>query len=152
MNTRRTVLTFLLLALVWWLLSGYTDALLLSLGIFSCAVSVWIASRSEKQSLKFNIIKQITYLIWLLWEIIKSNVGVIRAIFNPRRISPQFFDVQCEGLNDQGKVVYANSITRTPGTVTIEVEAKSLRIHALLNEAKEDLETERMYQKVRGLF
>jgi multicomponent Na+:H+ antiporter subunit E len=68
----------------------------------------------------------------LLREITVSNVDVVRAILSPRLpIQPHFLRVRTRQSTDLGKVILANSITLTPGTVTVDVQGDELLIHAL---------------------
>ncbi len=143
------------LAAIWCLLSGHYRSLLLSLGALSCLVSYGfyqkIAQQTKVPRLRFHPAKQFRYTIWLLGEIIASSVDVIGAIFNSRKVSPQFFDLEVGDLDEMGRVIYANSITRTPGTVSVDVQPTTIRVHALLVSAKDELLTHKMRAKIHQL-
>ena len=124
------------LVLFWLGNSGHYTPLLLSLGAVSVALSVFMASRlggiDRESSPYIRIFGFITYLPWLVWEILKANFLVIRACVRADLdISPALVKVKTTCKTDLAKVTFANSITLTPGTVTIEVEGDKLLVHAL---------------------
>ena len=109
---------------VWVLLSGHFTPLLLSFGLASCIVVLLIARRMrivDREGAPTDLPPGLlTYLPWLFWEIAKANVDVARLILHPRLpISPRLIEVRAGQEDDVGRVIYANSITLTPGTVTI---------------------------------
>ena len=74
----------------------------------------------------------VVYLAWLVGEVFRANVRVARIILSPSLpISPIVVPFQAHQKTDLCKVIYANSITLTPGTITTGVEGDMLRIHAL---------------------
>ncbi len=126
---------------LWLLLSGFLDnTLLLSLGVFSCVICVYIAARMEvvdhesvPLQLKFGVIG---YLFWLSAEIGKANWAVTKVILSPRmRLQQRMINVPADQQTDVGRVTFANSITLTPGTITVETERNSFVVHALTNDA-----------------
>ena len=144
-----------ILALVWCLLSGHYTVLLLGFGVFSCVVSVWLYHRVVEGKLQWitlvSPLEQVRYIIWLVVEICKSNIDVIWAIFSPSHIDPQFFEVDTGDLDETGKVVYANSITLTPGTVTTRLQGNKIQAHGLTLAAKEVLQGNEMRDRVARL-
>jgi multicomponent Na+:H+ antiporter subunit E len=68
---------------------------------------------------------------WLAVEVVKANVAVIGAIFSPRAPAPAVARVKTSAKTDLGLTVFANSITLTPGTVTVDVDNGVLLVHAL---------------------
>lgn len=150
---RRHLIRLVGLAAIWCLLSGHYTALLLSLGGLSCLLSYGlyhrIISKTPIPRLTFHPLRQLGYTLWLIAEIIKSNIAVIGAIFNSQKIAAQFFTVDASGLDEQGRVMYANSITRTPGTVSVDVGESQIQVHGLLARSKTDLMTNKMLVKVR---
>jgi multicomponent Na+:H+ antiporter subunit E len=73
-------------------------------------------------------------------EIFVSNIVVAKIILDPKLpISPRMVTFRGTQTTDLGKVLYANSITLTPGTITTGIEGQDFRIHAL---TAEDLETD----------
>ena len=144
---------------VWLLLSGYFDnVLLLSLGILSCALVIWLARRmqllnADNPSLGFTL-RFLGYLPWLMWEIIKANIAVARCILDPKlSISPTVFRVNTSQRSDLAKVLYANSITLTPGTVSLLVDDDNnqIEVHALTGASAEELAQGEMDRRVSAV-
>ena len=156
----RHVTLIIILAIVWCLLSGYYNLLLLSLGVASCLVSVWIYHRVVEgpQSLISQSWIKLTsplayakYLAWLVIEIIKSSIDVIKVILNPSSVEQQFFEVDTGDLDQTSKVIYANSITLTPGTVTTRLDGDTIQVHGLTAASKAGLENNQMRDRVSQL-
>ncbi len=143
----RHVLLFVVLLGFWVLLSGQVNDLgdthqryLLICGVVSCALATLLAKRVgflyDEGHLGRIMVRQIPYLFWLAWQVVVSNFDVARRVWsiNPRRkIRPRFITVPYAIKSDLATVVYANSITMTPGTVTVRVdtEKRELLVHAL---------------------
>lgn len=126
----------LLLALLWWCLSGYPKPLLLGLGAVSVLFTLWFAHRLDVVDHESHPLHISTALLayWarLTVEILRSSAQVIGMILSPRRsIAPYFFRVKVGQPSDLGKVILGNSITLTPGTVTVLVNGDELLVHAL---------------------
>ena len=141
---------------VWLLWSGLFEPLLLSFGVLSCVIVLWILSRMRmvdhetapiRVGLRFPF-----YAPWLLWQIVRSNVDVAGRILKPRLpIAPGLIRVKAGQRSDLGRVIYANSITLTPGTVSVAVDGDEIAVHALSHEAAADLLSGEMDRRVRRL-
>lgn len=147
----------LVLAVFWIINSGHFDLLLLTFGALSVALVIVITrimSRVDGGYYPTVILSSGLpfYLLWLLKEIVKSNLEVIRCIWqrNPA-IEPRIIRIKASQKTDLFKVLYANSITMTPGTVTIEVEDDEFTVHALTRSSREGLEAGEMDRLVRRL-
>jgi len=93
-----------------------------------------------------------TYYPWLLWEIIKSNIDIAKIIIHPNlQIQPQIFKIDASQASDVGIAIYANSITLTPGTITVGVVDNRFEIHALTQSSADGLNTGEMDARVRAL-
>lgn len=147
----------LLLAVFWIINSGHFDALLLSLGVLSILIVMYISRRMAKVSGDYQppVIlspKLPLYVVWLMKEIVKSNIEVILCIWQKKpAIEPRVIKVKASQQSDLFKVLYANSITMTPGTVTLEIEGDEFTVHALTRSAREGLESGDMDKHVREL-
>ena len=134
-----------LLSIFWISLSGHFEPLLLGLGVTSIALTVYIAKKMkliDDKIYSFHLFSQLPYFFaYIFKEIVKANVDVIQRIVNPRSkpISPQLIDIPLTKKSDMGKVIYANSITLTPGTVSVELSKDKLIVHALTKEAAQEL-------------
>lgn len=129
---------------LWLLLSGHYTGLLLTLGAASTALTVFLALRMEvldRESHPIELSKQLPgYWLWLLREIVISNWAVVRRILQARPdISPTVVDVPTGKRSDVGRTILANSITLTPGTVSLDVRSDTVRVHALTRAGAEHL-------------
>jgi multicomponent Na+:H+ antiporter subunit E len=133
----------LLLAAAWLLWSGIYKPLLLWLGAFSCLLSVWIAHRVGffERASGLHVIPKLPGLsLWLLREITLSSLEVVRIVLNPKLpISPTVVYIDAEPKGPVGQVILSNSITLTPGTVTLDVFNNRLCVHCLTREGAEAL-------------
>ena len=92
------------------------------------------------------------YVPWLLWAIVKANLDVARRILTFRLpISPRLIRVKASQKSDLGQVIYANSITLTPGTVSVDLQDGTILVHALTRECAEDLQEGEMDRRVAAL-
>lgn len=130
---------------VFWLaLSGHYTPLLLSFGIASTVLVVWLSTRMgvvDEEGVPVHIwLRTLLYLPFLLKEIFVANVVVAKIILDPKLpISPRMVVFHGTQSTDLGRALYANSITLTPGTITTGVEGQDYEIHAL---SAADLETD----------
>ena len=141
------------LAAFWLLMSGHYTGLLLSFGALSILGVLLLARRMDRvdQTADSGTLKlsALFYVPWLLWEVIKSNIDVARIILSPRpNVSPTVFAVEATQKTDVGRVLYANSITLTPGTVTIDMDGNTFTVHALTRAGAEALLTGEMDRRV----
>lgn len=138
----RIVLFAALLAL-WLLLSGHAEPLLLAYGVVSSGVVVAIVHRLDvvdEEGVPLGCLPLLwRFWPWLTGEIVTSNLEVMRRILAPRLdISPQLFHFAPSQNTAAGLVTHANSITLTPGTVTVEIEEDGrFLIHALTRDFAE---------------
>jgi multicomponent Na+:H+ antiporter subunit E len=127
---------FLSLSLFWLLLSGYFTPFLLSAGV-GCALAVaWFAWRMETiDPLGRPVPMRVTVVLywpWLVKEIVKSAWDVSKIIVDPKLpISPTLVRFKPTQKTDLGIVVHAQSITLTPGTITIEAGPDEFLVHGL---------------------
>ncbi|SET51262.1 Na+/H+ antiporter subunit E [Thalassotalea agarivorans] len=136
-KTVRYLLTWsLVLAAFWLLLSGFLKTLLLALGLVSVAIVVFLLHRMDKTDnqvhrLGINL-PFLRYVFWLLGQIVISSVEVAKLVwFKQSSISPAMGKLPVEGMTDKAKVLYANSITLTPGTLSVDIDDNFITVHAL---------------------
>jgi multicomponent Na+:H+ antiporter subunit E len=147
----------LFLVVLWLMLSGHYTLLLLSFGLLSVLLVVFIALRMdvvdhEGHPLHLNPKELIIYWCWLMKEIFVSNIYVCRLILNPAMpISPTVIALRSSQSSDLARVIFANSITLTPGTVTIDVDGDITEVHAITEEAGRSLLQGSMDGKVTAL-
>ena len=153
---RHTIFLAISLAVFWLLNSGHYTPLMLSLGVISIALVLYIAHRMDvvdHESQPLHITRKLpAYYAWLIKEIILSNLVVVKHIWlGNKSISPTLKTIKVSQKTDIGKVIYANSITLTPGTVTVKLDGDEFMIHALLKESVEELEAGEMDRRVSRL-
>ncbi|ADM08725.1 hypothetical protein PB2503_03242 [Parvularcula bermudensis HTCC2503] len=134
------------LFLLWFALSGYFDkATLVMLGAFSVLITVWLCLRSgvmDGEGVPTRVFPGIvSYMLWLTLEIGKANLAVAREVVRPKmRLSPRMIRVKAHQTSDLGKTIFGNSITLTPGTVTVDLTSTGeVLVHALSDDFAEDL-------------
>jgi multicomponent Na+:H+ antiporter subunit E len=129
----------LALAAFWFGLSGQTSPFFLGLAGVSVLLTLILAARlkiiGRDASPYHRIPQMLFYAVWLLGQIVKSNITVIARVLGPRHaIDPAMVPVKTQARSDLGKALFANSITLTPGTVTVDVDGDELKVHALVRE------------------
>ncbi len=155
--SKRVYGTLAVLSALWLALSGYFQALLLAFGIFSCVLVAWIGSRMDRTDGEhhFGLLRPLAtlrYIGWLTIEVIKSNLDVTRRIISPRLpISPTVVWVPASQKTEMGRVIFANSITMTPGTVSIDVREGEIEVHALTKEGADALLEGEMNRRVTAI-
>ena len=97
-------------------------------------------------------LRPLGYAGWLAVEIVKSNIDVASRILNPGLpIQPQVIRVRSTQKTDLGRVIFANSITLTPGTVSMEIRGDEIIVHALSTDAADFDASGEMNRRVTAL-
>ena len=153
---KKTLVWTILLAGTWWLWSAHTELLIIIFGILSLAITLLFFSRMDRDAADvppYTLgLRPLFYLPYLTIEIIKANIDVAKIVLSPKmKISPRMFKARASQKTIVGQVVYANSITLTPGTITLDVRDGEFLIHALTNEAAEGVLAGDMDKKVSKL-
>jgi len=134
----RTLCTALVLFVLWLLMSGVYKPLVLGFGVASVIVSVMFVRRmdnaadAERLKVSLGVFATIKYWAWLMVEIAKANWAVTKLILSPSMpINRHMFRAPYSQKTDLGQTIFANSITLTPGTISVEVEEGEFLIHAV---------------------
>jgi len=151
----RAVATFVVLAVVWQLWSGHTEALILGFGLASVLGVMLVSRRMDRvvaddapRSYRLGL-RPLLYLPWLSWQIVKANIEVALIILKPGLpISPSLIRVPAPQKTVLGQVLYANSITLTPGTISLDVRNDQILIHALTSSAAQGVQSGDMGQRI----
>lgn len=149
---RAIILTASLFAF-WLALSGHYTPVFVAAGLLSAIASAAAVARAralDEEGQPIHLIPgALTYWPWLAWEILKSAWGVTRIVLDPRLpISPTMTVVKATQLTEGGLVTYANSITLTPGTLTVGLKGHDLTIHALSRVGADDIDGGLMDRRV----
>ena len=142
---------------LWLLWSGIYKPLLIMFGVGSVILVLIITIRmnkvdEENLAVELNLLKLISYCVWLLGEIAKSNIAVTKTVLSSSMpINQNLFNVPYSQKTDLAQVIFANSITLTPGTVSVETEEGNFLVHAL-SYSDNDLEAlENMDRRVSAI-
>jgi len=134
----RALFTALTLFVLWLLMSGIYKPLIVWLGVASALVAVMVVRRMDvvadtgRLEIKLKPFATIGYWIWLMVEIVKSNWAVSKIILSPTMtLNRHHFNVPCTQKTDLGQTIFANSITLTPGTISVDVEDGSFLVHTV---------------------
>ncbi len=142
-----------MLSAFWLVNSGHYTPLILSFMVVSVIFVAYLCHRMDVvdgESQPLNLTFSIPgYWLWLIKEVVVANIDVARRVWlGPKSISPMVINIKASQKTDLGMVIYANSITLTPGTVTLDLQGNRLKVHALTKEAAAGLITGEMDRRV----
>ncbi len=146
----------LLLISFWLLWSGMFTPLLVSLGVLSSLLAVYVVRRmgyfdTQVYALRYNV-RLIGFWVWLLREIVRSSIEVARVVLSmPLRLKTEVLEVPVGDLDPVDQALLGNSITLTPGTMTLEVLEDRLVVHALTRAGAQSLLDGEMKRRVIAL-
>ena len=137
----------------WVILSGHFTPFLLIAGAICAAITVTITLRMDLLDQRRNFLGPVwrlpLYWLWLAGQIIFWSLIVARKVLAPRlNIDPLLERVPSSQRSDLGRVIYANSITLTPGTCSTDVGEGDIEVHALTHSAMRDLKSNDMDRRV----
>ena len=123
------ILTFLICFATWIVLSGRLDLFHLTLGVVACAIvarlsSTILISRRGIENLPRQWFRFVCYVPWLLYQVFLANLHVMSLAFNPHLtevIDPRIIRFKSKLKRPMSLFIFANSITLTPGTITVFV-------------------------------
>ena len=155
------IVTFCVCMITWLLLSGKFDVFHIALGVVSSAI---VTATSGDMLLKTRRLgglpgswmRFIAYIPWLLFQILRANMHVMRLVFHPRMldlIDPRMVIFQSQLDDEMARFILANSITLTPGTITVYVSIYGkFTVHAIDKPSGEGLpgEMEARVAAIRG--
>lgn len=149
----------LMLAALWLGWSGhYTleEPLIATFGVLSCVLVYLVSRRMQRFHARLHDrtlgLSILAYVPWLLWEIVKANIAVTKIILDPSLpIRRQIVRVPAHQRGEGARVLHANSITLTPGTISLAVRDDFIIVHAIDDAAAQGVLEGSMDQKVRKL-
>lgn len=151
-----SLVLILILAVTWMFWSGHVKPFMLALGVLSVLGTMLICWRMklvDSETVPIHLsLGLIPYTIYLIKEIVVSNIDVAKIILSPKmELHRNMFTIEAKQKTEIGNVILANSITLTPGTVSVAMEDDKILVHALSFEgAQEDLSSD-MESKVARL-
>jgi multicomponent Na+:H+ antiporter subunit E len=152
--------TFVILYIFWIVLSGRFDYFHLSLGIISCAIVAYAShdllfKGTKSRDVYVQLIRFVKYLPRHIYQIILAGIYVTYLAFHPRMsmlIDPHIIRFKTRLKKDFSLMTFGNSITLTPGTITVLIKEGYFYVHAIDKKVAEDLLTGEMEDKVGGVF
>ncbi|MCK0104045.1 Na+/H+ antiporter subunit E [Pseudohalocynthiibacter aestuariivivens] len=129
--------SFVVLLGLWLLLSGIYQPLIVGFGVVSVLIVIFVVKRmdaldEDRVALRLSPVEVLKYMLWLFVEIAKANWAVTKTIMSPQMpLRQHLFSVQNTQKSDLAQVIYASSITLTPGTITVETEPGHFLVHAV---------------------
>ena len=163
---RWTVQTLALFA-VWFAFSGHTEIEFLIMGavtaVAGTALTHWLFAGDQEARFRHipyppawyfrATVRSILYLPWLLWEIALSNLHVAYLVLHPRLpVEPSLVEFETSLRSETAQVLLAQSITLTPGTVTVDVSDGVFMVHCLSAKSRQGMEEGSIQRKVAGIF
>ena len=149
---------YLLLLTLWLIFNGRITVEILLFGLGLTALiglvirSLWGYDLQKELRLYRCAPLFLAYLAVLTGEIVRANLAMLGLILSPgRKTDPVLVRVRVNLRTDMGRYILANSITLTPGTVTVLSEGDELTIHCLRPELLEDLENGRLIRLLRKM-
>ncbi len=153
---------FLFLFGIWIVFSGQFDSFHITLGVLSSAFITAISSsflfenRSKGIGVRLHeLIRVPIYMVWMLYQILLSNIHILRLALTPGdlpEVEPSLVRIKTNLKTDFGKWILANSITLTPGTITIDIEGDELLIHSISKITTAGVEDDTMERKIARVF
>jgi multicomponent Na+:H+ antiporter subunit E len=147
------LLLTLVLSVAWLLWSGLYKPLLISLGSLSVLVTLIFAVRMKffqhTEGLAQMAIRLPGYWLWLLKEILKSSVQVSRIVLSPSLpIQPRLVMLVCKSDDELPQVILGNSITLSPGTITIDIRETEVLVHCIDEDGAQDMESGELLRRI----
>lgn len=151
--------TFAVMLGFWVILSGMFDAFHMTLGVISCLLVAHFSGAMLFEGLRVEVrAKQIfgmlAYLPWLLWAIVLSSLQVAYIVLHPQmldKMEPQLIRFKTRLKSNFARVTFAQSITLTPGTITVSLQEDEMTVYALTKSAAESLPGEMERRIARAL-
>jgi multicomponent Na+:H+ antiporter subunit E len=161
----RLALQFTILFAFWLMLSGKLELKYLIFGLASAAAVTFITqdllepkeSHRKTPSSMASLLKTgwrlFAYFVWLIYEIVQSNLQVAYIVLHPKLpIEPGLLRFRTRLRSQVGHVILANSITLTPGTITVDLTEGIYLVHALVPDAAGSLLEAKMQSKLEAIF
>ena len=149
---------FILYYLLWILFNGRVTVEILLIGLPLCAALYLFTVKFLDISVKDDLrrLKKLPgilgYLAYLLKEVITSALHVMKMILNPKtKLRPELRTFRTGLGSESGNVILSDSITLTPGTITVLAEGDKLTVHCLDTSTGEGIEDNEMLRRVKKL-
>jgi multicomponent Na+:H+ antiporter subunit E len=150
------------LGLLWVVFSGKLDLLHAAFGVFSIALVLWrtnsfVVSKSKPEESRaladIDPVALLAYTAWLVKEIVVANIDIAKVVLKKDMpIDPALVRFESALTTDLARVMLGNSITLTPGTLTVEIEGSSFLVHGISEGGATGPVIDEMQRKLAALF
>lgn len=151
----KRVAVFLVLLAFWLILSGHYDLFHVGFGVLCAALVTGLSSDLLSlggRETGLSVWRFIAYLPWLLYQVVIANFHVVYLILWPSQIRPQIIRFRTQLRSELARTTLGNSITLTPGTVTMDIQGDEFVVHAVSDKVAQDLLTGAMEERVARVF
>lgn len=168
---RNIIIQYVLLFAFWLLLSGHYDFIHIFYGVISVSAVVWLNYRLKKYAffeeemskadanlkgekpVTIRFFRLFYYIPWLIWQIVIASLQVAVVVLNPKMpIEPAIIKFKSRLPNMSAKVILANSITLTPGTITLQLLDDEFIVHALMDMSATGITEDSLPAEVAKLY
>lgn len=168
---KNLIIQFILLLGFWLLLSGHYDFFHISMGVFSSLLVIFINLRLKRYFfyqeeidkteariknhfyVGINFFRLLYYIPWLLWQIVIASLQVAYAVLSPKMpIDPSLILFETKLPCMTAKVILGNSITLTPGTITVQISGDDFVVHALMDVSSSGILSGALPEQVAKLY
>ena len=159
---KNSIIEAVLLLVFWLLLSGHYDPLHVSFGIFSVFVVMLLnyplrkrlfSLHEKSESQRLSMLNLTGYIPWLIWQIVVASLQVASVVLRPRcSIDPSLVRFKTSLQNTTYRVILGNSITLTPGTITVRIEGDEFLVHSLMDASSSGIIDGSLPEQVAKLF
>ncbi len=140
---RNTIFQAVLMMVFWLVMSGHYDLMHVSFGIFSVILVLLINHSIRRHiytlgehsdALKLSLMRLVYYVPWLLWQIVVASLQVAYVVLHPKcPVDPALLRFKTRLANTSSRVILGNSITLTPGTITLDIQRDEFLVHSLMD-------------------
>ena len=139
--------------LIWLLLSESFDGLHMGMGVVAAFTIAWLNTERASTRSSMRVWRMLWYFPWLMGRILRSGFHLSVLILHPALpIDPKMIRHRTKLQDDGSVVLLGNSITLTPGTITVELDSQDLVVHAMDDKSGDDVTSRRIEQRIDGLF
>ncbi|MFH5830772.1 Na+/H+ antiporter subunit E [Halalkalibaculum sp. DA384] len=162
LSAKSLLLSFISLMGFWYLMSGFFDLVHTIMGLISVGIVMGINYKLKTFSFYENetdVLKDLRilyapyYFGWLLVQIVISGIEVAKILLSPSLpIQTTVVRFKVDYPNPHCKMILGNSITLTPGTLTVDIQDNEFIVHAITPSSFEGIESDKMPKQVLRLF
>ena len=152
--SKTVILKGLAFFVIWLILSGKYNPFHIALGLVVSFGVAWLNSgHADSPFQNLPLLRIVWFFPWLFGRIVQSSLHLTALILHPALpIDPKLIHYRTKLQGQAAIVLLGNSITLTPGTITAELNAQELIVHAMDNASGDDLTSQRLEQKIAKVF